>query len=195
MIPVAGASHFGRFGSSAMQPRILVASNYNDGMALYNALCFEFCKVVGRPAARILAPPERSSGESSGAPSRPSGRKVPRVVRRETPDASQAVHDRAGLRPLLLCLHEPEPSRGPAVAPGLAGEVRESSGLHLRNMVELAAAGKATPEDARSTSTTCSCSTGRAFLTSKPTRRRRAASSQRARIAFRPRLIRTIRRE
>jgi hypothetical protein len=42
-----------------MQPRVLVASNYNDGMPLYNALSFEFCEVVRRASgADLLAPPE-----------------------------------------------------------------------------------------------------------------------------------------
>ena len=41
-----------------MQPSILVGSNFNDKMALFNALCFEFCKVVADASGADLASPE-----------------------------------------------------------------------------------------------------------------------------------------
>jgi hypothetical protein len=38
-------------------PRVLVASNYNDGMALYNGLCFEFVNLIAKvSSADIVAP-------------------------------------------------------------------------------------------------------------------------------------------
>jgi hypothetical protein len=38
-------------------PRVLLASNYNDGMALYNGLCFEFLRIIeSTTAADIIAP-------------------------------------------------------------------------------------------------------------------------------------------
>ena len=47
-----------------MQPRILVASNYNDGMALFNALSFDFCRVAGETSgADIVAPDEIVRGK------------------------------------------------------------------------------------------------------------------------------------
>jgi Glycosyl transferases group 1 len=43
--------------SNLAGPRVLLASNYNDGMALYNGLCFEFLRIIeSTTAADIIAP-------------------------------------------------------------------------------------------------------------------------------------------
>jgi hypothetical protein len=43
--------------SNLVGPRVLLASNYNDGMALYNGLCFEFLRIIeSTTAADIIAP-------------------------------------------------------------------------------------------------------------------------------------------
>jgi hypothetical protein len=43
--------------SELVGPRVLLASNYNDGMALYNGLCFEFLRIIeSTTAADIIAP-------------------------------------------------------------------------------------------------------------------------------------------
>jgi hypothetical protein len=48
---------------SSMPPRVLVASNYNDRMQLFNVLSFEFCQVVAQASgADLLAPPEPRRG-------------------------------------------------------------------------------------------------------------------------------------
>jgi hypothetical protein len=48
-----------------MQPRVLVGSHYNDGMTLYNASIFEFCKIIAETShADIAAPPELQNGPS-----------------------------------------------------------------------------------------------------------------------------------
>lgn len=47
-------------------PRVLLASNYNDGMALYNGLCFEFLRVVATTTgADVIAPRSVARGPGS----------------------------------------------------------------------------------------------------------------------------------
>jgi hypothetical protein len=47
-------------------PRVLVASNYNDGMALQNGLCFEFADLIARSCnADVIAPVNGEHGAGS----------------------------------------------------------------------------------------------------------------------------------
>jgi hypothetical protein len=48
-------------------PRVLVASNYNDGMALQNGLCFEFADLIARSCnADVIAPKNCASAPGFG---------------------------------------------------------------------------------------------------------------------------------
>ena len=127
-----------RVGSSAMQPRILVASNYNDGMALFNALCFEFCQVVADASGADLwrSPEEIVRGKFQDAFATCATERLPVSLGRETPDAPQAADDRAGLRPLLLRVHESQATsrtcRRCAAGGSGPGKRRSSSSKHGR---------------------------------------------------------------
>lgn len=48
-------------------PRVLLASNYNDGMALYNGLCFEFVNLIARVSSADVIAPHNIEHKPAGA--------------------------------------------------------------------------------------------------------------------------------